>query len=108
LQQQGGFDPAQLNQGNQGGLSDLMQGAFGQPQGNQQPGNNVGINQGLGQLQGQQQGQLSLSDDDMASVQRLMQLGFEYGQSLEAYMACAKNEELAANFLFDNPTFGNN
>jgi UV excision repair protein RAD23 len=49
---------------------------------------------------------MGLGDDDLAACQRLMQLGFEYNQCLEAYVACGKDENAAANFLFENPGFG--
>ncbi len=37
------------------------------------------------------------------NVMQLCRLGFDRDQAIQAYFACDKNEELAANFLFDQP-----
>ena len=46
--------------------------------------------------------QVQLSEEDRAAVTRLTELGFDRAEAIQAYMACEKNEEMAANFLFEN------
>eukprot|EP00439_Symbiodinium_sp_Y106_P026911 s1658_g3.t1 len=45
---------------------------------------------------------IRLSEEENAAVERLAALGFDKEMAAQAYLACDKNEELAANFLFDN------
>lgn len=45
---------------------------------------------------------ISLSAEDAAAVERLQGMGFPRARALEAFLACDKNEELAANFLLNN------
>lgn len=51
---------------------------------------------------GEGEGQIEISEDEKAAIDRLAALGFEFERAAEAFFACGKNEELAANFLFDN------
>jgi UV excision repair protein RAD23 len=47
-------------------------------------------------------GTLSVSPQEMEAIERLSQLGFPKSRAAEAYFACDKNEEMAANFLFES------
>ncbi|KAK4204372.1 XPC-binding domain-containing protein [Triangularia verruculosa] len=47
--------------------------------------------------------QISVTEEERDAIERLARLGFSQDQAIQAYFACDKNEELAANFLFDQP-----
>jgi UV excision repair protein RAD23 len=42
-----------------------------------------------------------LTEEEMASVNRLVDLGFDQQQAAQAFLACDRNEQLAANFLLE-------
>ncbi|KAI1463335.1 UV excision repair protein Rad23 [Daldinia caldariorum] len=46
---------------------------------------------------------ISVTEEERDAIERLCRLGFNRDAAIQAYFACDKNEELAANFLFDQP-----
>merc|ERR1712071_119031 len=47
-----------------------------------------------------------LSEEEMASVDRLTEMGFDRTEAVQAFLACDKNEALAANLLMDSMNEG--
>lgn len=47
-------------------------------------------------------GTIRVSPEEMEAINRLTALGFPKHKAAEAYFACDKNEEFAANFLFES------
>ncbi len=50
----------------------------------------------------QQPGTLNVTEQEMEAIERLASLGFSKNKAAEAYFSCDKNEEMAANFLFES------
>jgi len=44
---------------------------------------------------------LRLNEEEMAAVDRLTEMGFDRSEAAQAFLACDKNEALAANLLMD-------
>jgi len=49
---------------------------------------------------------LELTAEDRSAIQQLVEMGFSESDSVNAYFACEKNLQLAANFLMENGGFG--
>jgi len=45
---------------------------------------------------------LRLTEEEMAAVDRLTEMGFDRSDAAQAFLACDKNEALAANLLMDS------
>eukprot|EP01119_Soliformovum_irregulare_P004185 TRINITY_DN15198_c0_g1_i4.p1 TRINITY_DN15198_c0_g1~~TRINITY_DN15198_c0_g1_i4.p1 ORF type:complete len:405 (+),score=130.79 TRINITY_DN15198_c0_g1_i4:1138-2352(+) len=55
-----------------------------------------------GQGGGPAPGYIQVTQEEKAAIERLEALGFERTRVLEAFLACERNEELAANYLFEH------
>ena len=66
------------------------------------PGGMPGMPGGAGRGQGPPSNAIQVNREELEAIQRLQQLGFSERRAAEAYFACDKNEEFAANFLFES------
>lgn len=91
--QQLGMDPAQLE--------GMMQMMASMPPEQMEAMLNQGMGGGGHGHGADPPGVIRLTEEEMAAVNRLVALGFSQQQAAQAYLACDKNETLAANLLFE-------
>merc|ERR1719336_85410 len=60
-----------------------------------------GMGGGAAGPQGGGRGVIQVTQEEKAAIDRLKAMGFPEHAAVEAYMVCDKNEELAANYLFN-------
>lgn len=58
--------------------------------------------QGAGAAGGPRQHVVQITQEEKAAIDNLEGLGFSHQRALEAYLICDKNEQMAANYLFEN------
>ena len=46
--------------------------------------------------------EIAVTEEEAAAIDRLQNMGFERAACIEAFIACDRNEEAAANFLLEN------
>ncbi|CAO3568332.1 unnamed protein product [Mortierella alpina] len=51
---------------------------------------------------GEDDGRIYVTQEEQDAIQRLENLGFDHRTVVEAFFACDRNEEMAANYLFDH------
>ncbi|KAG2786935.1 hypothetical protein PC129_g11532 [Phytophthora cactorum] len=97
-----GMTPEQLR-GLSQMLSNLPPGAMEQMMASMGGGGGLeGLGGGAGAGAGAGGHRIMLSEEEAAAVDRLCEMGFERTDVIQAYLACDKNEALAANFLMDS------
>jgi len=80
----------------EGGMGEGMAGLMGGGLGGALGGAGGGAGAGMGPQV------LRLTEEEMAAVDRLTEMGFDRSEAAQAFLACDKNEALAANLLMDS------